>query len=87
MGLLAHVMLCMFLYLFAWTKPLYRACNHAKTFKLDLLWYEINDTKFFLFTTRECSAFWGKPERVTEVCCRLSSTVENGALSLGVGTQ
>ena len=33
-------------------------------------------------TTRECSALWGEPERATEVCCRLSSTVENGALSL-----
>ena len=32
--------------------------------------------------TRECSALWGEPERATEVCCRLSSTVENGALSL-----
>ena len=33
-------------------------------------------------TTRECSALWGEPERATEVCCRLSSTIENGALSL-----
>ena len=32
--------------------------------------------------TRECSALWGEPERATEVCCRLSSTVENGTLSL-----
>ena len=34
------------------------------------------------YITRECSALWGEPERVTEVCCRLSSTVENVALSL-----
>ena len=34
------------------------------------------------YITRECSALWGEPERATEVCCRLSSTVENGALSL-----
>ena len=32
--------------------------------------------------TRECSALWGEPERATKVCCRLSSTVENGTLSL-----
>ena len=32
--------------------------------------------------TRECTALWGEPERATEVCCRLSSTVENGAVSL-----
>ena len=32
--------------------------------------------------TRECNALWGKPERVIEVYCRFSSTVEDGALSL-----
>ena len=32
--------------------------------------------------TRECSALWGEPERATEVYCRLSSTIENGVLSL-----
>ena len=36
--------------------------------------------------TRECSALWGEPEQATEVCCRLSLTVENGTLSLGVGS-
>ena len=35
-----------------------------------------------IIITRKCSALWGEPERAIEVCCRLSSTVENGALSL-----
>ena len=33
---------------------------------------------------RECNALWGEPERVIEVCCRFSSTVEDGALSLSL---
>ena len=32
--------------------------------------------------TRECNVLWGEPERVIEVCSRLSLTVEDGALSL-----
>ena len=35
--------------------------------------------------TRECNALWGKPGRAIEVCCRLFSTVEDGALSLTLG--
>ena len=30
--------------------------------------------------TRECNSLWGEPERAIEVCCRLSSTVEDSAL-------
>ena len=29
---------------------------------------------------RECNALWGESERAIEFCCRLSSTVEDGAL-------
>ena len=34
--------------------------------------------------TKECNALWGEPERVIEVYCRFSSTVEDGALSLSL---
>ena len=32
--------------------------------------------------TRECNALWGEPAQAIKVCCRLSSTVGDGALSL-----
>ena len=34
--------------------------------------------------TRECNALWGEPERAIEVCCRLSSTVEDSEFAKNV---
>ena len=37
-----------------------------------------------LTPTKECNALLGEPERAIEVCCRLSSTVEDSALNLSL---
>ena len=39
--------------------------------------------KSFMFS-RECNALWGEPVRTIEVCCRLSSTVEDSEFAKNV---
>ena len=52
-----------------------RSANSTTAVQLNSKWH-------IPLYTRECNTLWGEPEQAIEVCCRLSSTVEDGPLSL-----